>query len=139
VLLPEVERFFAGGDSTVRGYEDDRLATEVIQVAVPPLDNVSQLRILPAGGNIRVMSSLDAQLRIYKIVSAGAFIDAGMITNQWSTVTEDDIRPSVGVALIRLVTPFGTGALERAMPLRPSLGDNPRGRWHLSFAARAQF
>ncbi|MBA3451801.1 MAG: BamA/TamA family outer membrane protein [Deltaproteobacteria bacterium] len=139
VLLPEVERFFAGGDSTVRGYEDDRLATEVIKVGVPPFDNAQQIRILPAGGNIRVMSSVDAQLRIWKLLATAAFIDAGMITNQWGNVTEDDIRPSIGVALIRVVTPFGTGALERAMPLRPHLGDNPRGRWHLSFAARAQF
>jgi len=139
VLLPEVERFFAGGDSTVRGYEDDRLATEVITVGVPPFDNAQQIRILPAGGNIRVMSSIDAQLRIWKLLATAAFIDAGMITNQWGNVTEDDIRPSIGIALVRFVTPFGTGALERAMPLRPHLGDNPRGRWHLSFAARAQF
>jgi outer membrane protein assembly factor BamA len=138
-LLPEVERFFAGGDATVRGYEDERLATEVIRVGVPPLDNVSQIRILPAGGNIRALGSLDAQLRIYKFVASAVFVDAGMIANQWSTVTEDDIRPAVGVALVRLVTPFGIGALERAIPIRPQLGDDPRGRWHLSFAARAQF
>jgi outer membrane protein assembly factor BamA len=139
VLLPEVERFFAGGDSTVRGYEDERLATEVIMVGVPPFDNAQQIRVLPSGGNIRVMSSVDAQLRIWKVLAAAAFVDAGLITNQWGNVTEDDIRPSVGIALIRVVTPFGTGALERAMPLNPHLGDNPRGRWHLSFAARAQF
>ncbi len=139
VLLPEVERFFAGGDSTVRGYEDDRLATEIIQVGVPPLGNLSQIRILPAGGNIRVMSSIDAQLRIWKVFAAGLFVDAGLITNQWSTVSEDDIRPSAGIALFRIVTPFGSLAVERAIPLRPQLGDNPRGRLHLSFAARAQF
>jgi outer membrane protein assembly factor BamA len=139
VLLPEVERFFAGGDTTVRGYEDDRLATEIIQLGVPPYDNVKQIRILPAGGNIRVMGSLDAQLRIYSVLATGAFLDAGMITNSWATVTEDDIRPAVGIALARLATPFGTLALERAIPLRPQLGDDPRGRWHLSFAARAQF
>ncbi len=139
VLLPEVERFFAGGDSTVRGYEDDRLATEIIQVGVPPLGNVSQIRILPAGGNIRVMSSIDAQLRIWKVFAAGLFVDAGLITNQWSTVSEEDIRPSAGIALFRIVTPFGSLAVERAIPLRPQLGDNPRGRLHLSFAARAQF
>ncbi len=139
VLLPEVERFFAGGDSTVRGYEDDRLATEIIQVGVPPLGNLSQIRILPAGGNIRVMSSIDAQLRIWKVFAAGMFVDAGLITNQWSTVSQDDIRPSAGIALFRIVTPFGSLAVERAIPLRPQLGDNPRGRLHLSFAARAQF
>ncbi|HET9627546.1 MAG TPA: BamA/TamA family outer membrane protein, partial [Kofleriaceae bacterium] len=141
VLLPEVERFFAGGDATVRGYDDERLATEIIQVGVPPFGGpgLRQIRILPAGGNIRVMSSLDAQIRIYKILASAVFFDAGMIANQWRAVATDDIRPSVGIALFRLVTPFGSFAFERAIPLRPRLGDDPRGRWHISFAARAQF
>ena len=146
-LLPEVERFFAGGDATVRGYEDERLATEIIQVGVPPIQNLSQFRILPAGGNIRALGSLDAQLRIYKFIATAVFVDAGVIANQWSTVTVDDVRPAAGVALVRLVTPFGVGAFERAIPfclrqrdgICPRLGDDPRGRWHLSFAARAQF
>jgi outer membrane protein assembly factor BamA len=139
VLLPEVERFFAGGDATVRGYDDERLATEILEVGVPPVDNIRQIRILPAGGNIRVMSSVDAQLRIYKLIATALFVDAGMIANQWGTVTADDFRPSVGMALVRIVTPFGAFSWERAIPLRPHLGDDPRGRWHISFAARAQF
>ena len=70
---------------------------------------------------------------------AGAlFVDAGLLTNQWSTVTLDDVRPSVGMGL-RALTPFGIGALEYAIPLRPRLGDDPRGRIHFYFAARAQF
>ncbi len=139
VLLPEVERFFAGGDATVRGYDDDRLATEILKVGVPPLQNVQQLRILPAGGNIRVMTSLDLQLRIYKFLATAVFSDAGLVTNEWSAVAARDIRPSVGVALVRVVTQFGVFAVERAVPIHPELGDDPRGRWHISFAARAQF
>jgi outer membrane protein assembly factor BamA len=139
VLLPEVERFFAGGDSTVRGYDDERLATEILRVGVPPVANVDQIRILPAGGNIRLLSSVDAQLQIYKLLATALFVDAGLVANQWGTVTTDDIRPSVGMALVRVVTPFGAFAVERAVPLRPQLGDDPRGRWHISFAARAQF
>jgi outer membrane protein assembly factor BamA len=138
VLLPEVERYFAGGDNTVRGYNDDALATEIIQTGVPPLGGVSQIRVIPAGGNIRLLSSLDAQYRIYKIFAGALFTDAGMITNEWSTVTTDDIRPSVGAGL-RVLTPFGIGALEYAVPLKPHLGDDPRGRIHFYFAARAQF
>jgi outer membrane protein assembly factor BamA len=53
-------------------------------------------------------------------------------------VTLDDIRPSVGMGL-RALTPFGIGALEYAIPLRTQLGDDPRGRIHFYFAARAQF
>lgn len=137
-LLPEVERFFAGGDTTVRGYEDDRLRTEIIQVGVPPVAGLSQIRIIPAGGNIRTLASIDAQLRLYKILAGAAFSDAGLITNQWGTVTVDDIRPSVGSGL-RVLTPFGILAVEYAVPLRPHLGDDPRGRLHFYFAARAQF
>lgn len=139
VLLPEVERFYAGGDSTVRGYDDERLATEIVQVGVPPLSNLQQIRVLPAGGNIRVMSSVDAQLRIWNVIATALFVDAGVIANQWGSVTTNDIRPSVGMALFRLVTPFGAVSIERAIPLRPQLGDDPRGRWHFSLAARTQF
>jgi outer membrane protein assembly factor BamA len=148
VMLPDVERFFAGGDNTVRGYPDERLKTEVIQVGLPPLDNVSQIRVIPAGGNIRVLGSVDAQVRIWKIVAGAMFADAGLITNRWDTVEVNrkwgfvpdipDLRPSVGMGL-RFLTPFGIGALEYAVPLRPQLGDDPRGRIHFYFAARAQF
>ena len=137
MLLPEVERFFAGGDSTVRGYSDDRMATELIQVGVPPIGNLSQIRVIPAGGNIRMLGSLDAQVRIWKILAGALFTDAGMISNDWSTVGTDDIRPSAGMGL-RVLTPFGIGAFEYAIPLRPKLGDDPRGRIHFYFAARAQ-
>ena len=148
VLLPEVERFFAGGDATVRGYSNERLATEVIQVGLPPYDNISQIRVIPAGGNIRVLGSLDAQVRIWKIFAGALFTDAGLITNQWSTVDVNrkwgfvpdipQLRPSVGMGL-RFLTPFGIGALEYAVPLRVQLGDDPRGKVHFYFAARAQF
>ena len=105
-LLPDVERFFAGGDTTVRGYEDDRLATEIIQVGVPPVAGLTQIRVIPAGGNIRVLGSLDAQLRLYKILAGAVFSDAGLITNQWGSVTLDDIRPSVGSGLRVLAVPL---------------------------------
>jgi len=138
VLLPDVERFFAGGDNTVRGYQDDRMATEIIRVGVPPLGGIEQIRVIPAGGNIRLLSSVDAQYRIYSIMAGAVFADAGMIQNRWAAVTQDDIRPSTGIGL-RFLSPFGIGAIEYAVPLHPHLGDDPRGRLHIYFAARAQF
>ena len=147
-LMPEVERFTAGGDSTVRGYSNERLATELIQVGLAPLANVSQIRVIPSGGNIRVLASIDAQVRIWKILAGALFTDAGLITNQWSTVEVNrkwgfvpdipQLRPSVGMGL-RFLTPFGIGAIEYAVPLSVQLGDDPRGKVHFYFAARAQF
>ncbi|HLL20626.1 MAG TPA: BamA/TamA family outer membrane protein, partial [Kofleriaceae bacterium] len=138
-LLPEVERFFAGGDANVRGYADERLATELIETGVPPISNISQIRVLPAGGNIRVLGSVDLQYRVWSVFATGVFFDAGLIKNQWGSVALEDIRPSIGMTLFRIITPFGSFVWERGVPLRPQLGDDPRGRWHINFAARAQF
>jgi outer membrane protein insertion porin family len=142
VLLPDVERFFAGGDNTVRGYNDDAMATEIVRVGVPPLANVSQIRVIPAGGNIRMLASIDAQYRAVRTplgdLAGAAFNDWGMIANEWTAVTTGLVRGSVGTGL-RFLTPFGALALEYAVPLWPQLGDDPRGRIHFYFAARAQF
>jgi outer membrane protein assembly factor BamA len=142
VLLPEVERFFAGGDNTVRGFDEDRLETEIIEVDVPPIDGLTQIRVLPAGGNIRAISSLDAQLSLIdrpdsflRAIATAAFIDAGMVRNRWAGIEPSDIRPGVGVAL-RLLSPVGTVTVEYAFPLLPRLGDDPRGRFHFGLAFR---
>jgi outer membrane protein assembly factor BamA len=141
VLLPEVERFFAGGDNTVRGFDEDRLATEIIETGVPPFDGFHQIRVLPAGGNIRAVASIDGQLVLAGSDPQGVrfatalFTDAGMVRNRWSGIEKRDIRPGVGAAL-RLLTPFGNITLEYAFPLFPHLGDDPKGRIHFGLAFR---
>jgi outer membrane protein assembly factor BamA len=142
VLLPEVERYFAGGDTTVRGFEEDRLATEIIEAGVPPFGDVSQLRVLPAGGNIRALASIDAQIRVAQFpgtslpIASAVFVDAGLVRNSWNRIQLDDIRPSIGLSLFRVLTPVGSFAVDYAVPMFPQLGDNPRGRLHISVALR---
>jgi outer membrane protein assembly factor BamA len=136
VLLPEVERFFAGGDNTVRGFDEDRLATEIIETGVPPLDGLRQIRVLPAGGNIRAVASIDGQLILVgRWLATALFVDAGMVRNRWTGIEKNDIRPGVGAAL-RILTPFGTITVEYAFPVFPHLGDDPSGRIHFGLAFR---
>ena len=139
VLLPEVERFFAGGDDSVRGYEEDRLATEIITEPVPPLGQTTQIRVLPAGGNIRALGTVDAQVTLWRIggipVASALFVDAGLVTNTLAAVQLDDVRPAVGMAL-RFLLPIGAFSGEYAVPLTPRLGDDPRGRFHFAVALR---
>ncbi len=149
-LLPEVERFFAGGDDTVRGFDEDRLATELIVAPVPPLDSgcdpvdptaggLCQVRILPAGGNIRAIGTLDGQVSLVRLggvpFASALFTDAGIITNTWGSARLSSIRPSAGMA-VRALLPIGAVSLEYAVPLLTRLGDNPRGRLHLAVALR---
>jgi outer membrane protein assembly factor BamA len=137
-LLPETERFFAGGDTTVRGYEEDHLATEVIEEPVPPLGQVTRVRVLPAGGNIRFIHNLELQFRVWELlevpVASAIFLDSGMVTNSLEGIEFEQLRHSVGVALLRMVAPFGSLSLEYAVPLDPNAIDtNPRGRYHVNF------
>jgi outer membrane protein insertion porin family len=136
VLLPGVERFFAGGDTTVRGFEEDRLATEVITDELPPFGDISQLRVVPAGGNIRFIYNLDLQFKIWKLlgipVASAIFFDSGLVTNSLDRFEIGDLRFSVGASIFRWVAPFGSLSIEYAVPLDPQLGDNPRGRLHFN-------
>jgi outer membrane protein insertion porin family len=137
--LPEVERFFAGGDTTVRGFEQDRLATEIIEDEVGPLGGVSQFRVVPAGGSIRAIYNLDLEVRVWKEpmfdfpIASAVFFDSGIVTNSWVGFKLRDLRQSLGLALLRWVTPFGAFSFEYAVPLDPQLGDDPRGRFHINF------
>ena len=138
VLLPEVERFFAGGDTTVRGFEEDRLATELIEADLPPLVGVRQFTVLPAGGNIRMIHNIDLQVALWNDpwfdfpIASAIFADSGLVTQSLSRFQLSDLRHSLGVALMRWVLPFGSFSVEYAMPLDPQRGDNPRGRFHVN-------
>jgi outer membrane protein assembly factor BamA len=140
VLLPEVERFFGGGDDTVRGFPQDRLAIEIIEQPVPPFEGVTQVRVLPAGGNIRILGTVDLQLTLWRIkslpVASALFVDTGIITNSYAALGPEDVRPAVGVALARLLTPLGGLSLEWALPLLPRPHDPPLGRLHFVVALR---
>jgi outer membrane protein insertion porin family len=135
VLLPEVERFTAGGDTTVRGYETDRLATEVIRDPLAPAGSVSGFRAVPAGGNIRIIHRFDFQLRVWDAIgfASGLFLDSGTITNSLAGFGWDRIRQAIGVAFLRWISSAGVISVEYAVPLQPKLGDDPTGRFHLNF------
>ncbi|PKN39559.1 MAG: hypothetical protein CVU63_15375, partial [Deltaproteobacteria bacterium HGW-Deltaproteobacteria-20] len=55
--LPKVERFFAGGDTTVRGYEEDLLFTQMLRTPMHPTGSGELFKVSPLGGNIRFISN----------------------------------------------------------------------------------
>jgi outer membrane protein insertion porin family len=136
-LLPRVERFVAGGDTTVRGIEEDRLKTEVVPVAVPPLSGLPGYRLIAVGGNIRMLSKLELMFPLFGkatrfALQSALFVDTGIITNSFNGLELADFRHSAGIAPIRLSTPVGFLSLEYAWPLNPRVGDDPTGRVHVN-------
>jgi outer membrane protein assembly complex protein YaeT len=143
--LPAVERFFAGGATTTRGYETDQLKNEVIQAAVPPLGGQPGFRVIAQGGNIRVLSTLEVQFPIAKTFFGiswpwvgAVFYDVGAVFDAWNQVRTSDFKHSVGVTFLRVLTTFGPLSLEYAYPINQGLAEerwktNP---WYSHFPGR---
>ena len=101
--LPASERFFAGGDTTVRGFSLDRLGTDA---TISPTG-------FPTGGNGLVV--LNGELRATLIGSFGAvaFIDAGNVFLRATDLDLGELRAAAGFG-IRYQSPVG--------PIRIDLG-----------------
>jgi outer membrane protein assembly complex protein YaeT len=102
-LLPASERFFAGGDTTVRGFSLDRLGTPA---------TISSTGF-PTGGNGLVV--LNAELRLGLVGGLGAvgFVDAGNVFLRATDLDLGELRGAAGVG-VRYRSPVG--------PIRIDLG-----------------
>ena len=104
--LPASQRFFAGGDTTVRGFSLDRLGTAA---TVDPQTG------FPKGGNGEVVLNAELRIDTVKGITAVTFLDAGNIFPNASDVSLTNLRPAAGFG-VHYRSPIG--------PLRVELGFN---------------
>ncbi|PKN46046.1 MAG: outer membrane protein assembly factor BamA [Deltaproteobacteria bacterium HGW-Deltaproteobacteria-17] len=137
--LPKVERFFAGGDTTVRGYEEDLLFTQMLRTPMHPTGSGELFKVSPLGGNIRFISNTELQFPIWKSsfilgmpIWGALFFDSGYIINHYDTFSQELFHSGYGAAL-RLVTPVGVISLEYAIPITRVWGNESDGRIHFNF------
>src|SRR5207302_2850587 len=146
--LPLVERFFAGGDTTTRGYDTDTLKNEVVRTNVSPLGVGAGFRIVPEGGNIRMLNTIELQFPIARSFlglplqwTGAVFWDVGAITNGLDQLRTSDFKSSIGVSILRLVTPVGPLSIEYAYPLDQGLAEErwKTAPWYSHYPGRIHF
>ncbi len=125
--IPASERFFAGGDTTVRGFALDRLGTS------ETLDPQG----FPQGGNGMAIFNVETRAPYWKNLQFVWFLDAGNVFKRASDIRLNELRVSSGVGF-RYRSPIGplridwgwklstrlllTGGRERSNVLHISLG-----------------
>jgi outer membrane translocation and assembly module TamA len=126
--LPASERFFAGGDTTVRGFSLDRLGNAA---TITPTG-------FPTGGNGAIIVNGELRVEVTRTFEGALFIDAGNVFPRASDVSLTDLRPAAGfgvhyksrrIGAIRVDLGFNLdrrelvpGHLERSPILHISLG-----------------
>lgn len=90
--LPASQRFFAGGDRSVRGFALDELSPPPAQTTLPtPIDTSNK----GVGGEHKVVGSIEIERDLPRNFRIAAFYDTGNAFNDWSTPLEY----SVGIGL----------------------------------------
>lgn len=125
--VPVSERFFAGGESTVRGFVLDRLGTA----------ETLNREGFPTGGSGLLLLNAELRTPYWKGLGAVAFVDAGNVFRRAGDIRLAEVRPAAGAGL-RYRSPLGplrfdvgvnldrrllpTGIRERAVVFHLSLG-----------------
>ncbi len=148
VSLPVVERFFAGGDTATRGFDTDTLRSEIVLSDVSPLGDGQAFRVVPHGGNVRVLTTVEFQFPIAKTFLGigwrwvgSLFWDMGAIIDAPSLVQGNDFKHSIGISLLRILTPVGPLSLEYAYPLTQTLAEErwKTSPWYSHFPGKIHF
>ena len=122
--LPESERFFAGGDSTIRGFALDTVGTPA---TISPNG-------FPRGGNAVVILNGELRMKVWRDLGAVVFADGGNVFARVTNLDLGQLRGALGFGL-RYHSPFGPIRVDLGFKLdRQVLGGalEPRAVWHLS-------
>ena len=122
--LPASQRFFAGGSTTVRGFQLDRLG-------VPEILNSDGLS---NGGNAMLVLNSELRLPVWKDLGAVAFLDAGNVFARVGDFDVTKLRPTAGLGL-RYRSPIGPVRVDLGFKLNRQDFPNRRehsSEWHFS-------
>lgn len=115
--LPLSERFFLGGDRSVRGYGYKDIG---------PKDDAGN----PLGGNVFAQGNLELRFDLYKKLRGVLFFDAGELWADQAGLPASGVKTSVGAGL-RYETLVGPIRLDWGYKLTRQPGQSP-SRWHLT-------
>ena len=111
------ERFFSGGGTTIRGFDQNTLG---------PQDFSGQ----PAGGNAVLILNNEFRFPVYGFLDGVTFVDAGNVYRHIEDFSLSDLRTSAGAGL-RIRTPYALIRLDYGVNLRPRPGEI-RGKFFFS-------
>jgi outer membrane protein insertion porin family len=126
--LPQSERFYAGGDTTVRGFALDRVGSR--HVPALPTDTLDE-NLLPIGGNGLIIVNAELRTPVTRALGVVGFLDAGNVFAGVRNIDVTDLRGAVGGG-VRYRSPFGPIRFDIGFKVDRQPGEGPSA-WFVSF------
>ena len=128
VDLPQSERFYAGGDTTIRGFALDRVGTR--HIPAQPSDTLDQ-DLLAIGGNGLVIFNAELRAPIAGGLGVVGFVDTGNVFSRISEIDLTQLRTAVGSG-VRYKSPFGPIRFDLGFKIHRQPGEGLTA-WFVSF------
>jgi outer membrane protein insertion porin family len=119
--LPQSERFYAGGDTTNRGFAIDQLG--VRHIPSQPEDTID-INGFPLGGNAVVLFNAELRVATVRNIEAHAFLDTGNVFQNATSIDFSQFRSSVGFGAL-YKSPIGPLRFDLGFKVHPQFGESP--------------
>jgi len=126
--LPQSERFYAGGDTTIRGFALDRVGTRHIPAQA---DDTLDADLLPLGGNGLVIFNAELRAPVAGGLGVVGFLDTGNVFSRVTNIDLTQLRTAIGSG-VRYKSPFGPIRFDLGFKINRQPGEGLTA-WFISF------
>jgi outer membrane protein assembly complex protein YaeT len=119
--LPQSERFYAGGDTTNRGFAIDQLGVRHIP---PQPEDTIDINGFPLGGNAVVLFNAEARVATWRNFEVHTFLDTGNVFQNATNIDFSQFRSSVGFGAL-FKSPIGPLRFDLGFKVHPQIGESP--------------
>jgi outer membrane protein insertion porin family len=126
--VPQSERFYAGGDTTIRGFALDRVGS--LHVPARETDTLDE-NLLPKGGNGLVIFNAELRAPVSGGLGVVGFLDTGNVFSRVAGIDLGELRSAVGGG-VRYKSPFGPIRFDLGFKVNRQPGEGLTA-WFVSF------
>lgn len=123
-FVPLIYRFYAGGTTTVRGYDYRDIGPKIREYGLFG-DWIAE------GGNVRLINNLELKYKLTNLVRLYSFLDMGGVWKDEDDIDLSDLRYSAGIGIGAEIPRFGPIRIDYGIPINPD-DDQGNGKIHLT-------
>ena len=118
--LPQSERFYAGGDTTMRGFAIDQLG---VRHTPPQPQDTIDVNGFPLGGNADAVFNIELRVPLWRGIETHGFVDTGNVFQRVGDLDFSQFRTAYGFGVL-YKSPVGPIRIDLGFKVHPQPGES---------------